>query len=423
MAFPVRSLPVIQNWDCHVCGSCCKEYVVTLSVEERKRIESQGWDGDPTLAGKPWYRKSGPWWSRRFHLNHREDGSCVFLSEQGRCRIHERFGYDTKPLPCRLFPFVLVPAGDHWRVGMRFACPSAAANKGRNLLEHDGAIRKFAAELARREGMEDAPAGARIMPPALQGRQSVPWPDLLRFVQTLLGLVRNRQDLMERRLRKCLALANLCKQSRFDNLTGGRLGDFLNVISRGLDAEVPVDPVQVPRPGWVGLLLFRQAIAQFTRQDHGPNRGLARRGRLALLIAALRFARGKGPVPRLHARIPETTFEQVEAETSPTSQDIEDILERYYSIKIESLQFCGANNFNLPFWEGLEMLLLTYPIIQWVARACSDVPPTEAVMRALTIVDDHFGFDRTLRTRRQRISFGILSQAGELQRLIAWYAR
>lgn len=423
MAFPVRNLPVIQNWDCHVCGSCCKEYVVTLSEDERKRIESQGWEGDPTLGGRSWFKKRGPWWRRKYQLNHREDGSCVFLSEEGRCRIHERFGYETKPLPCRLFPFVLVPAGDHWRVGMRFACPSAAANKGRNLLEHDGAIRKFATELARREGFEDAPEGARILPPALQAGQGVEWPDLLRFMQALLGILRNREDRMERRLRKCVALANLCKQSKFDAVTGGRLGEFLGVIAKGLDSDVPVDPADVARPGRIGLLLFRQAIAQFTRQDHGPNRGLARRGRVALLIAALRFARGKGPVPRLHALIPETTFDKVEDSSSPHSPEIEEVLERYYTIKVESFQFCGANNFNLPFWEGLQMLLLTFPIIQWVARACADVPPTEAVMRALTIVDDHFGFDRTLRTRRQRISFGILSEANELQRLIAWYGR
>ena len=41
MSLPVRHLPVLQNWDCHVCGTCCKEYLVTLSDEERRRIESE----------------------------------------------------------------------------------------------------------------------------------------------------------------------------------------------------------------------------------------------------------------------------------------------------------------------------------------------------------------------------------------------
>src|SRR6516162_6903964 len=136
MALPILHLPVVQNWDCHVCGTCCKEYQVPVTDEERRRLEDQGWASDPEIGGRPLFKKRGPWWSRRYYLNHRPDGSCVFLSEQGRCRVHERFGYETKPLPCRLFPFVLVPTGDHWSVGVRFACPSAALNKGRAVPEH-----------------------------------------------------------------------------------------------------------------------------------------------------------------------------------------------------------------------------------------------------------------------------------------------
>src|SRR5262245_28014667 len=145
MGFPLRHLPVLQNWDCHVCGTCCKEYLVTVTDEERRRIEAQGWDKDPDFAGLPLFAREGPPWARRYHLNHRPDGSCVFLRENGRCRIHERFGYETKPLACRLFPFVLVPVADHWRVGLRFACPSAAASKGRPLSGHDPDLERFAA--------------------------------------------------------------------------------------------------------------------------------------------------------------------------------------------------------------------------------------------------------------------------------------
>src|ERR1700722_13394186 len=109
MAFPVRHLPVVQNWDCHVTGACCKEYAIELSDEECRRIEAQGWDVDRDLSGLAAGRARGLPWSRHFPLNRRPDGSCVFLSNEGRCRIHERFGAEAKPLPCRLFPFVLVP--------------------------------------------------------------------------------------------------------------------------------------------------------------------------------------------------------------------------------------------------------------------------------------------------------------------------
>ena len=51
MPLPIRHLPVLQNWDCHVCGTCCQEYVVTVTDEEKKRIDAQGWDRDKDLGG------------------------------------------------------------------------------------------------------------------------------------------------------------------------------------------------------------------------------------------------------------------------------------------------------------------------------------------------------------------------------------
>ena len=38
MTLALYQLPVVQNWDCHVCGTCCQEYLVTVSDEERRRI-------------------------------------------------------------------------------------------------------------------------------------------------------------------------------------------------------------------------------------------------------------------------------------------------------------------------------------------------------------------------------------------------
>src|SRR5262249_59322906 len=91
MASP-RPLPLAQNWDCHAGGTCCKEYRVAITDEERRRIESQGWEKEPDFAGVPLFTHQGPPWARTPQLNHRADGSCVFLSANGRCRIHEKFG-------------------------------------------------------------------------------------------------------------------------------------------------------------------------------------------------------------------------------------------------------------------------------------------------------------------------------------------
>src|SRR6185437_17142309 len=95
MALPIHHLPVLQNWDCHVCGTCCQEYRVTITEEEKQRIEAQGWDREADLGGREPFlvhdAKRG-----LYILNHRDEDSCVFLSDTGRCRIHERFGYETQ---------------------------------------------------------------------------------------------------------------------------------------------------------------------------------------------------------------------------------------------------------------------------------------------------------------------------------------
>jgi lysine-N-methylase len=423
MGLPIYHLPVLQNWDCHVCGTCCKEYLVAVTDEERRRIEAQGWDRDRDLGGHEPFVRKGRLWRRRTFLNHRADGSCVFLSEQGRCRIHERHGYETKPLACRLFPFVLVPQGDRWGVSVRFACPSAAANKGRPLPRHTEALAAFAQRLAEREGLTPRPDGSLTPPPPLQPGQFLDWPDVQRCVEALVALLLERRDPLERRLRKALALIGEMRRARLDDVRGSRLGELLRLLSAAADAETPANLTAVPRPGWVGRLLFRQAVALYTRKDHGPNRGEAQKGRLGLLAAALRFARGRGRVPRLHRAMPETTFARVETARGPLPPAAEEILERYYHLKVGSLQFCGPASFGLSVWEGFESLALTYPVVLWVARTFADLPRAEAVVQALSIVDDHVGFNRLLATTRQRLAFRILARTGELTRLIAWYSR
>ena len=77
----------------------------------------------------------------------------------------------------------------------------------------------------------------------------------------------------------------------------------------------------------------------------------------------------------------------------------------------------------MPFWEGFEALALTCPILMWLSRAYTDRSREKAIIQALTIVDDHVGFNPVLATRRQRLSFRILARRGELARLIAWYSR
>jgi lysine-N-methylase len=127
-------------------------------------------------------------------------------------------------------------------------------------------------------------------------------------------------------------------------------------------------------------------------------------------------------VPRVNEFLPAVCFEEVERSTG-TPSEIDEVLERYYVVKLNSLQFCGPPNFGLPFWAGLESLILTLPLILWLRRAFSDHSPVEAVQHAISVVDNHFGGNRMLALPHIRLVQRLLAERGELEKLVAWYSR
>lgn len=421
MSLPLYSLPVVQNWDCHGCTNCCRQYAVRVTPQEQARIEAQGWDQDPEMAGVQLFVREGRFWNKQTYLNHHGVGGCVFLNEQGRCRIHAKFGEQAKPLACRLYPFVLVPAGSALRVGVRFACPSVTQNQGVPLREHASALQPLADEFARQIGWTEP-----IDPPKLAGSQRVDWPDLLQFVRALRDIVADDQTPLEFALRKTLAVGRLCRQARFERVSGPRLREFLEVVSASVEVDL-VKAGAVPPPSWMGRLLFRQTAATCIRKDGGPERGLAAHGRWALFASAIRFVWGSGRVPALHRLIPDVCFEQLEVpDASAWTDDCEQLLRRYFRVKLESLQFCGPTNFQLSFWDGWDLLVLMYPLIRWLTRAIRHQPNTDsltALQQSVRIIDDNFGFHPHLGTLRQYFATRTLSDRGELDRLVAWYSR
>jgi lysine-N-methylase len=421
----VRSLTVLQNWDCHSCGDCCRSYAVPVTAEERARIEAQGWEQLPEFQGAPYFVKRGA----EHYLNHGADGGCVFLGADNLCRIHAKFGPAGKPLACRIYPFLLVPAGDHWNLGLRLACPSAAENQGRPLANQLADAREYAAffEATSARGVENAAA------PPLQGSQLVSWGDLGRIAAAFSKMLATQSDPFERRWRKVLFIVSMLKKATFDGagdpkkaVTGGRLSEMLHVLGLAAEDEVPPGAAAVPAPGWVGRTVFRNLVAVFSRKDHGAEKGIAQRGPLSRFASAVRFARGRGRVPKVHLALPdEATFAAGEVPLPALSDGATALLARWHCVKVESLQFCGAPNFGLGVWEGLESLALTFPAAMWLARvlASGGRSPDEAVARAVRMVDDNFGFNPLLGSVRQKFALRMLGSRGELPRLVAWYGR
>jgi lysine-N-methylase len=430
MPLPVRSLPVLQNWDCRGCTACCRQYQVSVSAEEMSRIQAQGWEQEPDLRGLPLFVKSGGLFtSGGYRLNHKPDGACVFLGPDNRCRIHVKHGSAAKPLACRIYPFALVPAGDHWKLGLRFACPASAEGTGRPLAEQLPEAREYAAALEAGTVL----AALTGPPPPLQGSQTVGWGDFNRIVVALSKVFTDTDDTMERRWRRVLFIVSTLRQAAVGEggkdpskaITAGRLSELLHILGQASDDEVPLDPVEVPAPGWVGRMVFRPVAALYARKDTGSDRGAAQASALGRLLSAVQFARGAGYIPRTHAAMPPALFADAEKPLGELSERAEELLERWTRVKLESGQFCGPSNFGMHVWDGLESLAVAFAAAMWLARVLivDGRPIDDAVLQAVRIVDDNFGFNPLLGSSRQMFALRLLGKRGELPRLIAWYGR
>ncbi len=125
----LRTLPIIEHWDCHNCGICCYGNIIRLDEDDLARLKAQHWEEDPDFRGKRTIARHGLL-KKSYTLVQRPDGGCIFLTAQGRCRIHEVHGYDAKPRICKTFPLQIVPVENGAILTTRRSCPSAAAEQG-----------------------------------------------------------------------------------------------------------------------------------------------------------------------------------------------------------------------------------------------------------------------------------------------------
>ena len=414
-------LPTIQNWSCHSCSGCCREHGIVITDEERERIERQNWtaaDGideerplfvrEGGLIGKSWYR-----------FNHQSDGGCVFLQDDGLCRIHAKFGEPAKPLACRIYPYVFHPAGNKVTVSLRFSCPSVVKNLGRPVTAQRKEIREIANQLV--------PANVReATPPELKPGSSLPWPDLLRFVEALERTMSANDAPVRTRLLRALYWIGLVEQSTFDKLEGQRITEFLDLIGEAAVEEVDRMAEDIDSVSRVGRMQFRLHAGQYARKDTHATADRSLGGRLRLLHMAWRLTRGTGTLPQLQDCFREVPFDALEGDFGLPPEASEEIFTRYFLVKITGLHFCGRAFYNVPLVEGFRSLALMYPVTLWIARwlaVSSDRHSLtgDDVVQALTIADHNHGYSPALATWSARRRVKNLAQLGDTPKLCTKY--
>src|SRR4051812_28425371 len=197
-------LQILEKWDCHTCGVCCKGHTILLDDEDLAKLDSQGWSKKPEFASVPIFKKLSLFGAQHV-LNQRADGSCIFLNENNLCRIHAEFGEPAKPWACRMFPYQVSPVGDEMRVTMRRTCPSAAADNGRPLGDQLAAVKELAPK---------AIGDGKFPPPPIDGAYRRDWSGTRRLTDALEAVMLSERGPLLRRLWVALRIVDLVAEGR-----------------------------------------------------------------------------------------------------------------------------------------------------------------------------------------------------------------
>jgi lysine-N-methylase len=419
MAITVH-LPTLQNWSCHNCGGCCRQHAIYITAEERKRIDDQKWTPADGVGG-PLFVEEGGWFKgKRQRLAHQADGGCVFLDEKGLCRIHAKFGEAAKPLACRIYPYAFHPSGRSVTVSLRYSCPSVVENRGKPLSQQDKDLRELA-RLVVPEGGDQMPA------PPVTRTTRLDWPDFDRLVHGLDATFADEDEPLTARIVQALEWVSLIGQASFDKIQGERVTELVEILQSAVAEQMP-DLSTIAEPTALGRMQFRLLCAQYARKDTELDLRSGFRGRWRLMKAAIQFSRGKGLIPSLQPIFRSIPFEQLEQPFGPVPLEAEEILTRYFRIKIQGLHFCGPAYYGIPFVEGFFSLALVYPVVLWIARwiaASQDrtaLTPDD-ISQALAIADHHHGYADIFGSAGFRSRVTLLAGKGDIGKLAVWYSR
>lgn len=406
-------LPTNQNFTCHSCTHCCRTYIVTVTDEERERLLRLGWEQKLNLPADTLFQRIDAGGGReKWRLGHDESGACVFLSENGLCRIHAEFGGNVKPIECQIYPFTFVQTGNRVRVNLRFACPSVAGNRGKPVSEQQRELEHLANRF-----LADA---KKPSSPVLQRDITLTWEQTDAIAQAFIAALSDASlDLTAR----MLCASQLLEVLR--HLPPARSNDFSRYPSR-LAEGIKVEGTQRIKPKHGTRVMFRQLAAIYAKKE-GSESGWSN------FISALSLIAGKGELPQLQPHLPKARFEDLERPIGSLDSESIELLTRFYRVKLSSLAFFGSAHFGYTVIEGLGALLLTYPLILYFARwfAREREAPAEggfggsltlpSVSQAVQLIDAAYGYRRALTLMAQRKRVELLTQEGALSRLMAWY--
>ena len=339
------------KFTCSCCARCCYDWHVELLDEEIVRVSSLPWPAGDEMHGK----RATLLHAGKTYLAKRDDASCVFLNRtNGLCRIHEKFGTDSKPLGCKLYPFQIVPTTkNEATVTARFDCPRVRQNIGEPHAAAVPELRGYERQL-------------RLAEPFDERTRNGFKPEQIEFICEFAGIM--LAGFADDRQRS-LFLLQLCdwlesvRPSEVDRATlAKQFPSMKSAIETAMSGTCR-------RPNLFHRVAFRTLLGLYLRRDEDVLNGLA--GRTSRLIGMIAIVVGIGRLSTLGRHHPRSRLTKAKLFRGRQTMENAEVFALLWNLirdKLASQQFMGSANPNHDFLRGLRSMALLYPLVSAVAR-------------------------------------------------------
>ena len=344
-----------QNFRCTDCGRCCRDWYVALLPDDKRRLSKLQWRQEDQVP-----ENFIATVNKKEYIAHRSDGTCIYFDrDAGNCMIHARHGEIIKPLGCRVYPFNIVAALDNEHSVMaRYDCPAVRADEGQPLSQSKRQIERYIEDLGMSDGFDR------------YDREGLDADAIRKIVSGVYKLV------IDSPMLDCPAAVTAA------NIAAYRLeqlgADFLNDVNpnRFLESflqRAVADSVEMLPPKhvnnverWRFMVLF---TAYMRRDESLIGQGL--RGRARRAGAIMRIILKTGNLHELGEEHPDMALHSRELFEMPIV-NLEEVDWSLYrdmiKVRLQTYQFFGNANFNAGIYFGMQLLLLTFPLVIAAAR-------------------------------------------------------
>ena len=416
-----RRLPILvpnlpqQRFRCHGCTNCCRDIVVHLTSDDRRKIDEQGW---ADRLDVPPYVRLGRGWV----LSQTTDNRCIFLMPDGKCRIHAEFSASAKPLGCQLFPFVLLPAGGAWQLSTRFDCPSVAASKGDPITTHLPELKRLAAELP---GTDHRAWAIKIR----KGRPASE-SEVQHLVAALDRRLSGATHSLSRRLRELRHVADMLASLNIQRVREERFVQLVDLLFGALDSEVADSAHPPPTPRQHKLLrqqVFTHCQAITVTEALGGWRVKTAR-MISQFFRSRRFTALGGAAPPSIVTAKIIPFADIDSVLPAKRQaaGVEELVIRYLRGQVLSRSFFGPQFYGWDIVTGLRALLSRMAVWGFLARYCAAAEgkteiDLDCAIRAVGIIARAAGISKALGGRTERMRLSYLQSNHGFERLLHAY--